>query len=94
MGSPAVSHSLPFQAFPNRQSAMKSYRSPDGTWWGVTVKCPSHSSAMVVFAHPDGSTSRRDRYAWLNSHTADANDPQARLKPAAVLATLDDATLV
>jgi hypothetical protein len=48
---------------------------------------------MVVFAHPDGSTSRNDRYAWLNSHSPDANDPRARLKPAAVLDSLDERQL-
>lgn len=72
---------------------MKSFRSPDGTWWGVRVQSPSHSSALVLFAHPDGSTSKRDRYAWLNATTAEASDPRARLKPAAVLSTLDDGTL-
>jgi len=69
---------------------MKPFRSPDGTLWAVRVQSPSNSSALVLFAHPDGSTSRRDRYAWLNASTAEANDPQARLKPHVVLATLDD----
>lgn len=72
---------------------MKSYRSTDGTAWGVTVQVPSHSSAMVMFAHPDGITSRRDRYAWLNVHTPDANDPRSQVKPAVVLKELDEATL-
>ncbi|MFN8580979.1 MAG: hypothetical protein U0163_08405 [Gemmatimonadaceae bacterium] len=72
---------------------MKSFRSPDGMQWSVTVKVPSHSSAMVVFAPVGEATSRHDRYAWLNSHTPDANDPCARLKPADVLASLDDANL-
>jgi len=57
------------------------------------VQSPSHSSALVLFAHPDGSTSKRDRYAWLNATTAEASDPRARLKPDAVLSTLDDQTL-
>ena len=69
---------------------MKPFRSSDGTWWGVTVQLPSHSSAMVVFHHPDGATSRRDRYAWLNSHGAASSDPRARLDKADALANLAD----
>ncbi|MBV6522288.1 MAG: hypothetical protein MNPFHGCM_02434 [Gemmatimonadaceae bacterium] len=69
---------------------MKTFRSPNGTWWGVRVQSPSHSSALVLFMHPDGATSRRDRYAWLNASTAEASDPTARLKPDAVLASLDE----
>lgn len=72
---------------------MKSYRSPDGTWWGVAVQAPSHSSALVRFAHPDGSTSKRDRYAWYNASTAEASDPRARLNTGALLSALDDRTL-
>ena len=72
---------------------MKTYRSPDGTWWGVSVKSPSHSSAMVLFAHPDGTTSRRDRYAWFNASTAEASDPRARQNPVTVLTSLDDRAL-
>lgn len=72
---------------------MKAYRSSDGTWWGVSVKSPSHSNAMVMFAHPDGTTSRRDRYAWFNASTPEASDPRARLKPEALLSSLDDRAL-
>jgi hypothetical protein len=69
---------------------MKTFRSSDGIWWGVVVSVPSHSSAMVVFRHPDGSTNRNDRYAWFNAHQAGANDPRSRLSPQAVLDKLDD----
>lgn len=68
---------------------MKTYRSPDGITWRVTVELPSHSSALVVFAHPS-PTSRHDRYAWLNAHGPQVNDPRARLDPKAVLAGLSD----
>jgi hypothetical protein len=69
---------------------MRVYQSPDGTAWGVDVKVPSFSSAMVVFKHPDGETARRDRYGWYNAHTATSNDPRARLKDKDVLEALTD----
>ncbi len=72
---------------------MRATQSSDGTLWGVDVKVPSFSSAMVVFRHPAGETARRDRYAWYNSHMAEANDPRARLAPAAVLQSLSDADI-
>lgn len=69
---------------------MRAYQAPDGIQWGVDVKVPSYSDAMVVFRHPDGETARRDRYAWYNAHMAEATDPRSRLKPAAVLEALTD----
>jgi len=72
---------------------LKSFRSPDGVWWGVNVKAPSHSNAMVVFLHPDGTVSRKDRYAWFNSSAAGASDPRSHLDPAGVLERLDESTL-
>lgn len=72
---------------------MRSYQSPDGTAWGVEVKLPSHSSAMVCFRHPNGETARRDRYAWYNAHQPEASDPRARLTPKQVLEALKDEDL-
>ena len=69
---------------------MREYRAPDAIAWGVDVKVPSNSSAMVVFRHPDGETARRDRYAWYNAHSPEALDPRARLSAAAVLQSLTD----
>ena len=69
---------------------MRSFQSPDGTWWGVDVKVPSHSSAMVVFKHPDGDTASLDRYAWHNAHGPQASDPRTRLRPKEVLDALTD----
>jgi hypothetical protein len=69
---------------------MRVYQSPDATLWAVDVKVPSHSSAMVIFKHPDGQSARRDRYSWFNAHSPEANDPRARLRPADVLAVLTD----
>jgi hypothetical protein len=72
---------------------MRVFESPDGTLWGVDVKVPSHSSAMVVFKHPDGDTARGDRYAWHNAHGPQSNDPRARLKPREVLQALSNQQL-
>jgi hypothetical protein len=69
---------------------MRSFQSSDGTLWAVDVKVPSFSSAMVLFKHPDGDVARRDRYAWHNSHAAEASDPRARLRPADVQTALSD----
>ena len=60
---------------------MKSFRSPDGTQWGVDVTTPSSSNALVIFHHPDGSSSSKDRYAWFISHGSKANNVTARLDP-------------
>ena len=69
------------------------FRSPDGTAWGVAVRAPSSSNAMVVFHHPDGRTRRNDRYAWHLTHGPEARDPVARLKPEDVLESLTDQDL-
>jgi hypothetical protein len=75
------------------RKAMRVFMSPDGIAWAIDVKVPSHSSAMVVFKHPDGETARRDRYAWHNAQAPEAHDPRARLAPAAVLEALTDRQL-
>ena len=72
---------------------LKEFRSPDGTRWRVGVQSPSSSNAMVVFYHPDGRTSRRDRYAWHNTTQPEARDVTARLRPDDVLNALGDRDL-
>src|SRR5205807_5651139 len=72
---------------------MKSYHSPDGTAWGVEVALPGASNAMVIFRHPDGRTSRRDRYNWFISTSPEARSVTSRLSPERVLDQLDDAKL-
>ena len=72
---------------------MKIFRAPDGTPWGVQVRVPSHSNAMVVFLHPTGETAKLNRYAWVNSHDAKALDPRARLVEKQVIDSLGDADL-
>lgn len=73
---------------------MKMFRSPDGTEWNVQVQLPSSSNAMVLFRHPDGASSRRDRYNWYLSDGPEARSVTTRLSPDAVLAKLDQAQLL
>ena len=56
---------------------MTPFRSPDGTPWGVEVRMPTHSGALVIFHHPTGETARLNRYAWINAQGA--TDPGTRL---------------
>lgn len=72
---------------------MKPFRTPDGTEWGVEVELPTNSDALVVFHHPDGSTSRKDRYAWYNWRGPESQDVRGRLAIATVRARLDEATI-
>ena len=76
-----------------RSRAMRDFRSPDGTVWRVAVRAPSFSNAMVVFHHPDGGTSRRDRYAWHLNFGPEARNVTARLSEPDVLESLTDQDL-
>lgn len=67
---------------------MREYQSPDGIRWSVVVKLPSHSSAMLIYQHPDGQSSKLDRYAWINSATT--TDPRDRLTAKDVMERLTD----
>ena len=72
---------------------LKEFRSPDGTRWRVGVQSPTASNAMVVFYHPDGRSSRRDRYAWHISAGPEARNVTARLEPDDVLDALEPRAL-
>lgn len=72
---------------------MKTYASPDGVLWGVEVQNPGSSNAMVLFRHPDGASSRKDRYNWYISRGPEARSVTSRLSPQKVLDSLDDASL-
>jgi hypothetical protein len=69
---------------------MRTFQSTDGLRWRVEVKLPGASHAMVVFRHPNGRTSRLDRYAWHNVDGPEAKNVTARLKPDDVMARLGD----
>jgi len=73
--------------------SMKGYRAPDGTFWGIDVDLPGSSNAMVIFRHPNGQSSRLDRYAWYISRGPEARSVTARLSPAEVLEKLSDADI-
>lgn len=73
---------------------MKSYTGPDGTCWGVDVQSPGSSNAMIFFRHPDGRTSRLDRYNWIISHGPEARSVTSRLSPEKLLDQLDTGTIM
>ena len=66
---------------------MREYQSPDGITWKVDVRLPSHSSGMLLFNHPDGQSSKLDRYAWINSQRT--TDPRDRLSAKEMLDHLE-----
>ena len=69
----------------------REYQSPDGIRWRVVVKLPNHSSAMLAYLHPDGESSKLDRYAWINSEQT--TDPRERLSADQVMERLTDADI-
>lgn len=69
---------------------MRSHQAADGVTWNVDVLLPSASHAMIVFRHPNGRTSRLDRYAWRTISGPDAKDVTARLDPGEILDGLTD----
>jgi hypothetical protein len=76
-----------------RTITMKTYTAPDGTTWGVQITSPGSSNAMIVFRHPDGTTTRKDRYNWVISHAPEARSVTSRLSPAKVLDSLHAADI-
>ena len=71
----------------------RAVRSPDGIAWTVDARAPGASNVMIVFLHPDRSTTARDRYAWWVSAGPEAHDVTARLSAAEVLAALSETQL-
>jgi hypothetical protein len=68
----------------------RNYTSPDGVDWVVQVMLPGATNAMIVFEHPDGGSSRRDRYNWVNIAGPGARNVTSRADAAAVLHELTD----
>ena len=68
----------------------RAFRAADGIEWGVEVRTPSASNAMVVFHHPDPRSTSRNRYAWWISDGPQALDVTARLNAGDVLAALTE----
>jgi hypothetical protein len=72
---------------------MKSFTGPDGTEWKVEATLPGSSNVMVVFRHPDGDSSRMDRYNWYISKGPEARSVTSRLSAKDVLKQLDDTAI-
>lgn len=72
---------------------MKTYSAPDGTSWGVRIQSPGSSNAIILFRHPDGASSRKDRYNWVISNGPEARSVTSRLSPAKVLDSLHAAEI-
>jgi hypothetical protein len=69
---------------------MRTYQSADGVTWGVEVRLPGASHALIVFHHPNGRTSRLDRYAWRYIDAPEARNVTARLNKKDILDRLTD----
>ena len=72
----------------------KTYTAPDGITWKVLVQAPGSSNAMILFRHPDGGSSRLDRYNWIISRGPESRSVTARLDPKKVLEGLDAGTIM
>ena len=68
---------------------MKTYTAPDGTDWKVIVQSPGSSNAMILFRHPDGSSSRLDRYNWVINTGPEARSVTSRVVSEKVLGQLE-----
>lgn len=67
---------------------MATFRSADGTAWRVQVKNVGASNAIVLFQHPDGASTRKDRYNWYLSKGPEAKSVTGRLDPKKVAQSL------
>ena len=72
------------------KKARRTFHAPDGTVWGVEIDLPGSSNAMIIFRHPDGNTTRKDRYNWVISTGPEARSVTSRLDPVRVLEGLED----
>ena len=72
----------------------KTYTAPNGITWNVLVQAPGSSNAMILFRHPDGGTSRLDRYNWIISRGPESRSVTARLDPRKILEGLDAGTIM
>jgi hypothetical protein len=72
----------------------KTYKAPDGTDWNVIVQAPGSSNAMILFRHPDGRSSRLDRYNWIINRVPESRSVTSRLDSEKVLEQLDAAAIM
>ena len=71
----------------------KTHTAPDGTTWRVFVESPGSSNALIRFRHPDGRSSRLDRYNWIITNGPESRSVTSRLTPEKVLEQLDAGTI-
>jgi hypothetical protein len=71
----------------------RTFTAADGTEWGVEVRMPTASNAMVVFHHPSGRTSGLNRYAWHQWHGPEARSVTSRVSVDTVMKTLSNDVL-
>ena len=76
-----------------RFSELREFTAPDGSTWGVEVRLPGASNAMVVFHQPPGNGALGSRYAWHIWRGPEARSVTSRVSTAKVLETLTDADL-
>ena len=69
------------------------FKGADGIAWGVDVRMPTASNAMVVFRHPGWDSSGLNRYAWHQWHGPEARSVTSRVTTDAVMKTLSDDVL-
>ena len=72
---------------------MRQFRALDGTTYNVELALPGSSNMMVLFRHPDGDSTRLDRYNWFISTGPEARSVTSRLSPEKVMGQIDDASL-
>jgi hypothetical protein len=75
------------------KSKPKSLTGPDGTVWKVDIQSPGSSNAMIIFRHPDGRSSRLDRYNWVITNGPESRSVTSHLVPKNVLESLDEAAI-
>ena len=74
-------------------NVIREFDGTDGTRWGVQVRMPTASNAMIVFRHPGGDSSGLNRYAWHQWKGPEARSVTSRVTPEAVMKTLSDDVL-
>ena len=71
----------------------RTFKGADGMEWGVDVRMPTASNAMVGFDHPSGHTSGLNRYAWHQWHGPEARSVTSRVSVDTVMKTLSNDVL-
>lgn len=76
-----------------RFSELRQFTAPDDSTWGVEVRLPGASNAMLVFHQPPSNGALGSRYAWYNWRGPEARSVTSRVSPEKVLESLSDSDL-